>query len=275
MAVVWSDGEWVDAGNFSLASSDRGMLLGFALFETMLAVDGKAKFLDAHIGRCKESCTRLGWEFPCIDLESICEELLLRNGLTQGRGRLRLTMTAGTGSIFDKSQGPDSRIWTVATPAEDPPKSIAVVASPWKRNHQSPLTGLKSTSYAENILALDHARGAGYGETLFLNSDNFLCEGATSNVFLIRGNQLFTPSLESGCLPGVTRSVVIHLARQNGLNVVETRLTMEDLDRADEIFLTSAIRGPVPVSRLGGRRFQTTPVGDSVRSWWNDEICRA
>lgn len=274
MAVVWCDGEWIDAENFALASSDRGVILGFALFETMLAIDGKPKFAEEHTRRWKESCARLGWEFPGIDLENIGAELLAKNGLTQGRGRLRMTMTGGTGSVFDKSQGRDAKTWIVATPVDDPPESIAVLVSPWKRNHQTPLAGLKTASYAENILALDHAREAGFGETLFFNSAGHLCEAATSNVFLFSGKRVLTPSLESGCLPGVMRSVIIRLIRQNGLEIVETSLDQADLEKADEIFLTSAIRGPVPVSRLGERTFVPGSVTDSVRGWWRDEICR-
>lgn len=273
MAFFWCNGEWIEAGEFSLLPTDRGVILGLALFETMLAVDGEPKFVTSHLRRWRESCTRLGWKIPELDLAEIGSELLRKNDLTQGRGRLRLTMTAGSGSIFDVSSGADAKTWITATPADEPPEDVAVLVSPWKRNAASPLAGLKTASYAENILALDHARKEGFGETLFLNTKDRLCEAATSNVFIVRGERVLTPSLESGCLPGVARSVVIDLVRKQGLECLETTLERIDLENADEIFLTSAIRGPVPVSRLDQRPFSGTPVGSSVREWWKDAIC--
>lgn len=274
MSDFWCNGEWIEAGKFTLPPTDRGVILGLAIFETMLAVDGRPKFIPAHLRRWKESCGRLGWEFPGIDLETIGAELLARNGLAEGRGRLRLTMTAGSGSIFDKAAGPDPLTWITATPVDAPPQSVSVLVSPWRRNEKSPLAGLKTASYAENILALDHARTCGFDETLFLNSSGSVCEGATSNVFIVRNKRVLTPSLDSGCLPGVMRSVIIGLVGKMGLTCVETPLERMDLENSDEIFLTSAIRGPVPVSRLDQRGFPATPVVDSIRAAWRDEICR-
>ncbi|RYD28209.1 MAG: branched-chain amino acid aminotransferase, partial [Verrucomicrobiaceae bacterium] len=101
-----------------------------------------------------------------------------------------------------------------------------------------------------------------------------VCEAATSNVFIVRGDRVLTPSLDSGCLPGAMRSVIMGLAERMDLICLETPLERNDLENSDEIFLTSAIRGPVPVSRLDERAFHATPVTDSIRAAWQDEICR-
>ena len=274
MSDFWCNGEWIGADEFTLPPTDRGVILGLAIFETMLAVDGKPKFIPAHLKRWRESCDRLGWRFPEIDLEAIGTELLTRNGLTQGRGRLRLTMTAGSGPVFTKDAGKDALTWITATPVDDPPCSVSVLLSPWRRNEKSPLAGLKTASYAENVLALDHARSGGFDETLFLNTSGQLCEAGTSNVFIVKGGRVLTPSLDSGCLPGVMRSVIVGLVGKVGLACDEIPLETADLDGSDEIFLTSAIRGPVPVSRLGQRTFPATPVTDAIRAAWRGEICR-
>lgn len=274
MAFVWCGGDWIEAGKFSLPATDRGATLGLALFETMLAVDGRPQFIPEHQERWRKSCDRLGWVCPEMDLAAICRELAIRNDVTEGRARLRLTMTAGAGQIFEKSSGSDARIWITAVGTDATPQSVAALLSPWRRNEKSPLAGLKTASYAENILALDHARSCGYDETLFLNTSGQLCEAATSNVFLVQEGRLLTPPLESGCLPGVARSVIIRLARQAAIDCVETSLTREDLEHAEEIFLTSALRGPVPVSRLDERSFSATPVADLIRTAWLEEICR-
>jgi len=274
MACIWSDGGWIDGEEFSLTAADRGAILGLGLFETMLSVNGRLKFSNRHHGRLMESCQRLGWTVPEIDLDAIAAELAIRNGLEEGRGRIRLTMTAGAGSIFDKAAGKGARIWITAGRADDAPRSVSVTLSPWRRNERSPLAGLKTASYAENILALDHARSRGFDETLFLNTSDHVCEAATSNVFLVMRGRVLTPPLDSGCLPGVGRSVVIDLARKAGLDCVETPLAAVDLENADEIFLTSAIRGPVPVLGLDQRSFPATPVADGIRAAWLDEITR-
>lgn len=275
MPVFWCNGEWIEGGNFALSPVDRGVILGLALFETLLAIDGRPKFVAAHARRWEESCARLGWAFPKIDLEAIATELLQRNGLAQGRARVRMTMTAGAGPLSDLARTEDALVWIAATPADDPPESLEVLVSPWKRNAESALAGLKSASYAENLVALDHARKAGFGETLFFNTDGRLCEAATSNVFLVSGKRVLTPALDCGCLPGVMRSVVIDLVKKRGLACEGVPLEQADLENADEVFLTSAVRGPVPVSRLGQRRFPATPVSASIRGWWKEEICRA
>jgi branched-chain amino acid aminotransferase len=274
MSDFWCNGGWVGSDEFTLSPTDRGVILGLAIFETMLAVDGRLKFVPAHLKRWKESCDRLGWRYPDIDLGAIGAELLSRNGLAQGRGRLRITMTAGSGPVHGKEAGSDAITWITATPVDAPPDSVSVLLSPWRRNERSPLAGLKTASYAENILALDRARASGFDETLFLNTSGCLCEGATSNVFIVRGGRVLTPSLDSGCLPGVTRSVLLDLIGKMNLICMETSLQNTDLENADEIFLTSAIRGPVPVSRLDQRVFPATPVADSIRTAWRHEICR-
>lgn len=252
---------------------DRGLILGLSLFETILAVNGEPKFAGDHLKRLAEGYDRLGWQLSTDGLESAMSELLARNDLGNGRARIRLTTTAGSGAINDLTRGNDAITWLTAVRAEEPPERIAATVSPWKRNEQSPLAGLKCGSYAENLFALDAARKAGFEETIFFNTTGQLCEAATANVFIVRNARVLTPPLKSGCLPGITRAVVIRLAEQHGLICKETPLEAADLENADEIFLTSAIRGPVAISRLDGRTLGRSPVAASVREWWTAEIC--
>ncbi len=273
MAVLWCNGEWMEKGGF-LWPMDRGSMFGLALFETILAIDGEPKFLNSHLRRLRDAHERLGWEiFPNENWDATLRELLCRNDLLSGPVRIRLTSTAGSGALNDIARGDDALTWLSAFPCPDFPETVSAMISPWKRNEQSPLTGLKCASYAENLLALDHARKAGFNEAIFFNTADRLCEAATSNIFIVRSGRVLTPPLDSGCLPGVTRSVVIDLAKNHGLTCIETPLEKIDLENADEIFLTSAIRGPMPVSRLDQRNFAATPTADSIRSWWKEEIC--
>ena len=260
MSWIWCNGEFSD-GFLSASPSDRGLTNGLGLFETLLAVDGRPVALQPHLIRMKAGAGRLRWHFDGSRIGLAIVELLRRANLETGRARVRIAMTAGTGDLGDLEQGPDALIWVVAAACPPPPESIAVVTLPFPRNERSPLVGLKCASYAENLVALDHARLAGAGEGLFFNTRDELCEGATSNVFLVHDGKVMTPPLESGCLPGTMRERVI--ARSE---VEERVLSKSDLDAADEIFITSSTRGVLPVTRVDDRSIPPGPVSESLRS---------
>jgi branched-chain amino acid aminotransferase len=272
MSEIWCDGQWLSADTSPSAGQDRGVILGLGLFETMLAVDGVAVFWDRHLARLALSGERFGWVLELADFQEICGELLVRNGLTVGRARLRLTVTAGSGPLDNLTAGMDRRIWLAATPLAAPPDSLTLGLSPWPRHERSPLAGLKTASYGENLVALDEARQRGFQETLFLNTADQLCEAATANVFLVKNARVSTPPLASGCLPGVGREVIWELAQRHGLAGDERPLMMADLLAADEIFLTSATRGPVAVSRFEQRELKPGPVTATLRQLWQAEI---
>jgi branched-subunit amino acid aminotransferase/4-amino-4-deoxychorismate lyase len=261
MTQFWCNGEWL--AELPASPMDRGHLHGLALFETLLAIHGVPRFADRHLIRLAKGCEKLGWSMPHAHLSTIMEELLLRNGLEKGRARIRLTMTAGSGPLDDLAPGAGHLLWMAAFPAPEPPLSLAVTHSPWPRNENSPLAGLKCASYAENLIALDHARRLGFDEVVFTNTAGILCEAATANIFIVKNGQILTPSLDSGCLPGITREIL--LEEQECL---ETALTYLDLLAADEIFLTSSTRGPLPVTRVGEMAFQVGPVMKELREGW-------
>ena len=136
--------------------------------------------------------------------------------------------------------------------AEDdvPAPSESVVLVPWRRNEHAATAGAKTTSYAENLIALTAATRAGAGEALFVNTAGELCEGATSNLFCVLDGVAITPPAGSGCLLGVVRSLVLAWCPE----VVERPLGPADLALADEIFLTSSLRDVQPVRLVDGRR---------------------
>ncbi|MEO8616889.1 MAG: aminotransferase class IV [Luteolibacter sp.] len=274
MTQIWCNGEWLDPLDFSASLMDRGSILGLGLFETMLAVDGVPVFVERHLARLRSGCERLGWHVMLPDLQEIINELLVKNGLCVGRARVRLAMTAGSGPIDDLSLGTSPLLWMVALAINEPPKEIQVNLAPWRRNEHSPIAGLKCASYAENLVALDHARRLGFEETLFLNTAGHLCEAATANLFIVKNGVLLTPSLESGCLPGITRAVVLELANRCRIDSQECMLTPDDLHSAGEIFLTSSIRGLESVSRVGDQVYYDYSVANRLRQYWKVEIER-
>lgn len=269
MAHLWCNGQWLDPLDFAASPADRGLTVGLGLFETILAIDGLPVFADRHLDRLRASCERLGWsvEFPVFPETMI--ELIRLNELTSGRSRIRLAISAGSGVTHDLSLGSDHLAWMTAVSVADPPAATTVNLCPWSRNERSPLAGLKCSSYAENLFALEHAYRLGFQETVFFNTAGHLCEAATANLFLVKNGILQTPSLESGCLPGITRAGVIELAKQLGVSCEQRNLRERELHAADEWFLTSSIRGVMAISRLEDRDLAQGPVTRLLREAWD------
>jgi branched-subunit amino acid aminotransferase/4-amino-4-deoxychorismate lyase len=272
MNRIWSNGLWIDPLDFSIAPADRGLMHGLGLFETMLAIEGRPVFTKQHMERFERGCERLGWRIETPDLAALMIDLLHHNHLATGRARIRLAITAGSGVIGDSSLGGDHLLWMTATAVTEAPATTTVNVSPFTRNERSPLAGLKCASYAENLVALDHARRLGFEETLFFNNAGHLCEASTANGFLVTGGTLLTPALDSGCLPGVTRAVVIGLAARLGIPCMETRISIDDLHAADGIFLTSSTRGVMGVSRLEERTLPPCAITATLRRAWDEAV---
>lgn len=271
MKRLWCNGGWIDAERLPASPMDRGSLHGLGLFETMLALDGRPVFPELHLARLTAACSRLGWPDPCHDFPELPEAIReISAGIP--RARVRLTVTAGSGPLADLGQGRDRLVWLTAAPSPEPPDSVTLAVAPWPRNERSPLAGLKCAAYAENLVVLDHARRSGCDDALVFNTRGEVCETATANVFFVRDGMLITPPLSSGCLPGVTRAVVLRLAAEHGIPCREEMVGEGDLPSFREMFLTSATRGPLPVKSLAGRALQSRTLGDEIRSHWTAAI---
>lgn len=268
MTQLWSNGEWLNFQDFRVSPFDRGAILGLGLFETLLALDGVPVFADRHLARLLAACNQLRWNILLPDFHETARELLVRNKLTTGRARIRLAVSGGCGPLNDITLGNNRVVTMIALPVDATPASLTVNFSPWPRNEYSALAGLKCASYAENLLALDHARRLGFQETIFRNTGGYLCEAATANLFLVKDGAIFTPPLDSGCLPGITRGIVMELAPQHGISCQQRNLTATDLHRADELFLTSSISGLLGISRFEEIHFPPGPITSLLRKAW-------
>lgn len=261
MSWIWCNGEFLE-GPLAISPADRGLTHGLGVFETLLALEGQPVALDLHLARIKEGSERLGLDGGKIGEEEIgaaMTGLLDRAGLSKGRARVRLALSAGAGDLRCLKPGSHGLLWITVAACPPPPESVTLVRAGFPRNERSPLSGIKCASYAENLVALDQARRAGADEAFFFNTRGELCEAATANVFLVRDGQVLTPPLSSGCLPGTMRARV--MAR---IAVEERSLTAADLAAAEEVFVSSATRGVVPVVRLDGRVMAAGPVTAEV-----------
>lgn len=229
---------------------DLGFTVGAGVFETMKVVDGVPFALTRHLRRLDASAAILGLP-PCDERVlrgAVAEVLQANDSVLEPFARLRITYTAGARPLADGTLLPT--LVVSVTNASPWPETTRAITVPWVCNERSAVTGAKSTSYAEYALALRAAQAAGASEAIMANSRGELCEGGASNVFVVVDGQVLTPSLASGCLPGITRQLLIER-----FGAVEQRLPMSILATADEVFVTSSTRDVHPVVRLDDREW--------------------
>lgn len=257
--VLWMGGRPVDASTASLRWNDRGVLVGLGVFETIELRDGHPFALRRHLRRLAAGLDSLGLEPPHEDLHSAALAVARSWGLAPGR--LRITCTAGADEP-DAPDGPRGRtpnVMIAASPGAIRTTSVDVVASTAVRNERGALAGVKTTSYAENMVLLAGAARVGADEVLLANTVGNLCEGATSNVVVEMDGALITPPLSSGCLPGITRELLLETLADAGRPIVERDIAFDDLGRAEAVALISTGRHLQPVSRIDGRPLSTCP----------------
>ncbi len=250
---VWigneTQGELCDARSAVISVFDHGFTVGDGVFETLRVQDGMPFALSRHLRRLAQSASALGLQLPSE--ATIREAIAVVTNGTGGTCRLRITVTGGPGPMgSDRSDTPSTLAVVLAPVTAWPPTTQACVL-PWLRNERSALAGVKSTSYAENVIALQWAKERGASEALFANTAGQLCEGTGSNVFVVKDGQVTTPTLASGCLAGITRELVLEWCP-----VAERDVPIEYLMEADEVFITSSTRDVHPVSRIDGRHLQ-------------------
>lgn len=250
---IWLDGTLHDADAAQVSVLDHGLTVGDGVFETIKTTHGTPFALTRHLERLRASARGLGLPEPDQDeVRRACEAVIEANPMPLGR--LRVTYTGGRSPLgSDRGESGTTLVVALGT-AVRRADTTAVITVPWTRNERGALAGVKSTSYAENVVALARARQEGATEALFSNTVGRLCEGTGSNVFVVLDGELHTPPLASGCLAGITRALV---AEWSGAR--ETDLPPDVLDRAEEVFLTSTLRDVQAVHRIDGRTLPAAP----------------
>ncbi|MEW1693530.1 aminodeoxychorismate lyase [Streptomyces sp. NPDC091265] len=250
---IWVNGELRAADEARVSVLDHGLTVGDGIFETVRTADGRPFALTRHLDRLARSARGLGLPEPDLDeVRRACDAVIEANPAPLGR--MRITYTGGI-SPLGSDRGTDGPGLVVALgEVKRRPDTTAVVTVPWTRNERGALVGLKTTSYAENVLALARAHEQGASEALFANTVGELCEGTGSNVFVVLDGKLYTPPLASGCLAGITRALAVEWT-----GAQEAALPFDVLERAEEIFLTSTLRDVQAVHRVDGRELPDGP----------------
>lgn len=261
---AWINGELLpDPAAPAVAVTDHGLTVGDGVFEAIKVVGGRPFALTRHLERLGRSARGLGLPAP--------DEADVRRGIgavLAGQdlplGRIRITLTGGPAPLGSGRGDAPPTLIVVADGMGEWPESTAVATVPWPRNERGALAGLKTTSYAENVVALAHAKQKGASEAIFANLAGHLCEGTGSNVFYVVDDELRTPTLTSGCLAGVTRALVL-----DWFGGVEVDEPIEVVERASEVFLVSTTRDVQAVHRWDDRDLPAPgPVTAAARETW-------
>lgn len=243
-AMAWVDGVVGPAADAAVPVTDPGFLVGHGVFETTTVVRGVPFAASRHLRRLRRSAAIARVEVPWSDAElrGACEAAIGAFAAAGGPGpgtfgRLRMTATAGGTLAVVVAEAPD---WPATT-------TLAIVDAPI--NERSPVAGAKTVSQLDEAWCRQEAARRGAGEAVRANTAGVLCEGASTNVFLVLDGRLVTPSLATGCLPGVTRSLIVDLVEVDERDDLDPR----DLWRAEEVFVTSSTRGVHPVTAVDRR----------------------
>ncbi len=251
---IYINGEFYDKADAKISVYDHGLLYGDGVFEGIRSYGGKVFRLAEHLNRLWESAKAIWLEIPISreEMTKAIQDTLAVNNITDGY--IRVVVTRGVGSLgLDPNRCSDPQVIVIADrislyPEELYQKGLKIVTVSVMRNHAAALSPrIKSLNYLNNILAKIEGLQAGCIEALMLNHKGEVAECTGDNIFLIRKGRLLTPPQEAGILEGITRDVVMDLAREIGVAVLEVPLTKHDIYIADECFLTGSAAEVVPV----------------------------
>ncbi len=256
---IFIDGKLVPEGRARISVKDRGFLYSDGLYETLRNCRGNLFMIDAHIERLFHSLKILRYSVP-FDMEYVKNAVIktiAKNNLSSSDAYIKIIVTRGiySGELhFSSSCRPSLIIITEKLephPRDDYTLGIDIISSSIKRPSMGhALYSHKLLNYFENIFAKDEAHRRGAQEAIFLTRERLVLEGASSNIFLVKRNTVYTPPLTQNILPGVTREVVIDLCKENGIKVRQRKVHYRDIIGAEEVFKTSSVAEIVPVKKV-------------------------
>ncbi|MFA6217439.1 MAG: aminotransferase class IV [Candidatus Omnitrophota bacterium] len=246
---IFINGKFVSPAQAVIPVSEPGLLYGWGVFETMRAIGCTIVCLPQHLKRILGAARKLTLAVPysCSDLSGIIRRAIRINGYQDAVVRL---------SLYKSAPG----VYTVVTvkpykayTSLQYQKGFSACVSSLRQDQQYAFAQVKTTSRLLFQLAAQEARKKGCDEAIILNTRGFIAEGARSNIFLVKRKKIMTPALTCGCLPGVTRQLVITLGKKSGYKIDEGKFCLDDLRSADEGFLTNSLIGIMPLVSLQGR----------------------
>jgi branched-chain amino acid aminotransferase len=252
--AVWINGNLVPDDEARISVFDHGLVTGDGVFETVKVVNGVPFALTRHLARLGRSAAGLGLAAPDLDQIRLGAQAVIVSSGKMELARMRITVTGGIAPLGSERSGSPLTAIVALAEAKAPAPWVDVVTVPWPRNEHGALSGLKTTSYGENVRALAYAGEHGGSEAIFPNTAGDLCEGTGTNVFVVSQGRLLTPTLSAGCLAGVTRALVVEWS-----GATEADMPLTALTEADEAFLTGTTRDVQPIRCVDGMPLAAAP----------------
>jgi branched-chain amino acid aminotransferase len=237
---------------------DHGLLFGDSVYETLRTYNGKPFLFSRHFARLENSARAIDLTLPWSKSKTLEE---VGRTLIPGECRIRLVVTRGTGELgADIETCSDPAVIIIAVPLVPLPgrvyqEGVDVTISSLRRG--GPFADIKTGSLIHQVLARREAKLKHAFEAILLTANQKLSDGITSNIYMVRDGSLLTPSHDAGIVEGITRGVVLDIAQKIGLKVVEGLFDIDDIGRAQEMFLTSSTREVVPIARVEGKAIGT------------------
>ena len=258
--LVWLNGRWLRAQDARVPALDRGLLHGDGLYDTWRTYDGVPFAVAAHIRRLTAAARvlRLPSPGPAALWEGLSRQIAARNGVRDAAVRLTFTRGAAGELLVPERVPPPTRLLTIRPLAPDlaqtQARGIGVLLLPFPRDAAPPWGSLKLVGKASGVVGRMLAQRRGAQEALYVTADGEVTEATTANLFLVERGRVVTPPTNGALLGGVTRDLVVRLARRAGIVVREERVTVARLRRAAEVFITASTVEVLPVVLLDGRR---------------------
>jgi branched-chain amino acid aminotransferase len=271
--TIWLNGQIFENG--LIDASNAGVTLGWGVFTTIGIKGGMPLFLGRHIERLARDAQTadIPLHHPREEIEAGLAAVLKSNAVPDGLARLTLTRR-GDGRWNDDQDADLSIMAHEAIPSSG---ELRVQLSPYRIEARRPLAGVKTTSYLSTLWAWREAKAQGFDEAILRDGNDFLSEGARSNLFWIKSGALFTPSLETGCLRGLGRDLVLEWARAQSITVHESQFPFSEALDADQAYVVSAATGPRPITSWHdeeGELLHQWPGGSELihelKKWWDD-----
>lgn len=256
---VYVNGAITEPGSAMISVFDRGFLYGDSVYEVLRTAGGRSVDLDRHLQRLGRSAATIALELPPdATVRTAVSDTVA--AAANPDSYIRIIVTRGGGPInLDPASAERPSLLVIVAPLVMPAADLytrgarLAIVGVERTSRRAVDPAVKSGNYLNNIMALAEAKRAGAYEALMLGPDGRVAEGSTSNVFAVRGGRCTTPFLSTGLLPGITRQRVMELAAAAGIVAEEGDLLPDDLRSADEVFITSSIRGVMPASHVDGQ----------------------
>ncbi|HEX4594087.1 MAG TPA: aminotransferase class IV [Bryobacteraceae bacterium] len=245
--------EILDAHQKSLTAGQVGFMNGWGVFSTLRVEDGVLFAFERHWERMKHDAARMHVPFP-YDRDEVRGRLSrLIEANSAWNATLRVAVVRNRGGLFEGPDlGRDFEVIAFTADINAWGTSVRLAIKPHGRHAQNEFAGTKALSWAQNLTWYEEAHQSGFDEMILLNERGEVSECTSANLFIARGSEVFTPPLDSGCLPGVTRALLLEEIRVPGISAAEKTLMPTDLEAADQVFITSTTRDFLPVSEIEG-----------------------